>query len=417
MGPHVLVVVENVPLGVDTRLRKQVDDLLAAGCRLTVISMRHADNEPYRELPGLTLREYPAPPEGSGPLGYAREYLLAFAWATVLALRTRLRGRIDVLHLCQPPDIYFPLAWLLRWTGSRVVVDQRDLMPELLRGRYDEPPALMLTVLHWLERRTQRVAHHSVTVNQYLKDRLVAAGAAPDAVSVVRNGPVLARARRAEPDAALRDGHRYLVCWIGKMGRQDRVDLVVRAADRVVHGFGRDDCGFVVLGDGECLDELRALSAELGLERWVRFPGWLPEREVFAWLATADLGVDTSLQDEVSPVKAMEYMALGLPVVCFDLRESRALIDGAGRLVEPGDVEAVATAITELLDDPAGRRRLGEAGRRRIAAELAWERQTPAYLRALGCGLGDGSAELQPDVPGRGPVDPADVRPGGGVVP
>lgn len=380
---HIAIVVENVALGVDTRLRKQVDDLLAAGHRLTVVSMRDDDNAPYRDRPGLRVLEYPAPAQPSGAVGYAREYLQAFLWAAYHLTRVRLRDRIDVLHLCQPPDIYFPLAWLLRWTGARVVVDQRDLMPELLRGRYDEPPALMLKGLHWLERRSQRVAHSSITVNSYLRDRLVAAGARPDNVSVVRNGPVLSRVELAEPDPALRGEHRHLVCWIGKMGRQDRLDLLVKAAEKVVREHGREDCGFVVLGDGECLDEMRALTRELGLERWVTFPGWLPEADVFAYLATADLGIDTSMQVEVSPVKVMEYMALGLPVVCFDLRESRMLAEGAGVFVQPGDIDELASTVVALLDDPVERKDLGVEGRRRITEELAWERQTPVYLRAV----------------------------------
>ena len=377
------MIVENVALGVDTRLRKQVDDLLTAGHRVSVITMRDDDNARYRGVPQLSIFEYPAPKQPSGPLGYVAEYLQSFTWASWYLLRLRLRGRIDVLQICQPPDIYFPLAWLLRWGGTRIVVDQRDLMPELLAGRYDEPPGLMLKALHWLERRSQRVAHHSLTVNSYLKDRMVAAGAAPDAVSLVRNGPVLARTERIVPEPALRGEHRQLICWAGKMGRQDRVELVVRVAEHLVRELGREDCGFVILGDGECLEELRELTRELGLERWVSFPGWLPEAKLWSYLATADLGIDTSLQVEVSPVKVMEYMALGLPVVCFDLQESTLLADGAGVFVPAGDVPALATAVVELLDDPVTRKQLGETGRRRIVEELAWERQTPTYLAVL----------------------------------
>jgi glycosyltransferase involved in cell wall biosynthesis len=381
---HVAVIVENVALGVDTRLRKQVDDLLAAGCRLSVITMRDEDNARYRDVPGLTVLEYPAPSQPSGPLGYVREYLQSFAWAGTFLLRLRLRGRIDVLQLCQPPDIYFPLARLLRWGGTRVVVDQRDLMPELLTGRYAEPPALMLKALHWLERRTQRVADHSITVNAYLRNRLIGAGASPDAVSVVRNGPVLARVDQAVPEPALRGEHDNLICWAGKMGRQDRVDLAVRVAERLIVHHGKEDVHLVLLGDGECLEEVRKLAADLGVSSWVSFPGWLPEREVFGYFAAAELGLDTSLQEEVSPVKTMEYMAHGLPFVSFDLQETRRLAAGCARFVSPGDVDALADAVVALLDDESERRRLGAAGRARVEDALAWERQTATYLRAVG---------------------------------
>lgn len=390
---HVAVIVENVALGVDTRLRKQVDDLLRAGVRLSVITMRDDDNVRYRDVPGLTIFEYPAPKQPSGPVGYVGEYLQSFLWASWYLLRLRLRGRIDVLQICQPPDIYFPLAWVLRWAGTRILVDQRDLMPELLNNRYDEPPKLMLKALHWLERRSQRVAHHSLTVNTYLKNRMVAAGAKPEAVSLVYNGPVLARTSLAVAEPSLHGEHRYLVAWCGKMGRQDRVDLVVKVAEYVIRDLGREDCGFVILGDGECLDEVRQQTLDLGLERWITFPGWIPEKDLFSYLATADLGIDCSLQVEVSPVKVMEYMAQGLPLVCFDLQESRLLADGAGVFTPPGDVPTIASEVVALLDDPATRKELGDTGRRLITEQLAWERQTPIYLRAIGCEPSAATAE------------------------
>jgi glycosyltransferase involved in cell wall biosynthesis len=382
-GPHVAVLVENVSLAVDTRLRKQVNDLLGAGYRVSVVTRSDCDNGRYRTTPGLTVLEYPAPAERAGVAGYLLEYLVSFFWAALVSLRLRLRGRIDVLQVCQPPDVYFPLCWLLRLLGARIVVDQRDLMPEVFAARYAHPRPAMMAALRWLERRSQRVADETLCVNEYLQDRLVAAGAAPERVSVIRNGPVLERVERAVPDTRLKGEHRFLVCWIGKMGRQDRVDLVIRVADRLVRDHGRTDCGFAVLGDGECLDELRSMSAELGLEQWVHFPGWLPEDQVFAYLASADLGIDTSLQEEVSPVKAMEYMALGLPVICFDLQETRRITAGAAVLVPPADTDTLAKELLTLLDDPQARNRLGCTGRRRVREELAWERQAVGYLAAI----------------------------------
>jgi glycosyltransferase involved in cell wall biosynthesis len=380
---HVALIVENVALGVDIRVRKQVRDLLGAGYRLSVITMRDPDNAPYRELPGLTVYEYPAPPEGEGMRAYLREYLTSFLWAAVLLVRLRARGRIDVLQVCQPPDIYFPLCRLLRWLGARIVVDQRDLMPEVFAARYEHPQPAVLTVLRLLERRSQRVADQTVCVNEYLRDRVIQTGAAADRVTVVRNGPVLSRVDRATPDQTLKAGHRFLVCWAGKMGRQDRVDLAVRVAAEVVHEHGRTDCRFAFLGDGECLEELRALAAELQLEPWVWFPGWLPEEEVFRCLATADLGLDTTLQVEVSPVKAMEYMAFGLPMLSFDLPETRRIAVDAAVLVPPPDIPILAKELVRLLDDPQARADLGAVGRQRVRDELGWERQATAYLDAI----------------------------------
>jgi glycosyltransferase involved in cell wall biosynthesis len=379
---HVAVVVENLPLGVDTRLRKQVDDLLDAGYAVTVVTRRHEDNAAHRHREGLRLLEHQPPPEGRGILGFAVEYAVALVRGTTCLLRLRAEGPIDVLQVCQPPDVYFPVAWVLRALGARVVVDQRDLMPEVLASRGGRPPRPLVWLLHLLERGTRGVAHHIVTVNDYLRERLAGDTHHPQ-VSVVRNGPVLARADAVACDPALREGGPLLV-WAGKIGRQDRVDLVVRLADEIVHTRGRTDCRFVVLGDGECLDEVRELAGALGLSPWVRFTGWTEEREVFRHLASADVGLDTSMQNEVTPVKAMEYFAFGLPLACFDVTESRRLARDAALFAPPGDVTDLATNVLTLVDDTALRLTLGRAGRRLIEDELAWERQRAAYLAAVG---------------------------------
>jgi len=409
--PHVLLIVENIPLGIDIRVRKQVRDLLGAGYRVSVVTRRDPQNAPYLGLPGMKVLEYPAPPEPGSAGGYVREYGAAFAWAAALSLGVRLRGRVDVVQLCQPPDVYFPMGWLLRWSGAKVVIDQRDLMPELFAARYEQPRQAVVSALRWLERRTQRVGHKTICVNEYLRDRLIGAGASGDRVAVVRNGPVLGRVERTVADPALRGGHQFLCCWIGKMGRQDRVDLLLRAIAHIVTDLGRTDCRFAILGDGEALDELRSESVRLGIEPWVTFPGWLPEEQVFTYLATADLGLDTSLQNEVSPVKVMEYMAFGVPFVAFDLQETRVIGAGASALIAPGDVERLAREIVTLLDDPARRTEMGEQGRRRVREDLAWERQAPVYLDVIDslCRKKPGTDGQSPGVP----APPAGIAPAG----
>ena len=380
---HILVVVENIPLGMDRRVGKQVRDLLDGGFHVSVVTMKDPGNLSWRSLPGLSLLEYPPPAEPHSMLGYVREYASSFSWAFLLSTAARLRGRIDVIQFALPPDIYFPLGRLLSWTGATVVVDHHDLMPELFAAKYDNPRPAMDSLLRWLERRTERAADHTICTNGYFRERLIGAGAAPEQVTIVGNGPVLARVRQAAADPALRGEHKFVCCWVGEMAHQDRVDLLIDAIGHFVHGLGRTDCGFFILGDGECLDELKSQSARLGLEPWVHFPGWLTEQQVFSHLASADLGLDTSLQADISPVKILEYMAFGVPVIAFDVQETRVMSEGAAALVRPGDVQAYARELAALLDDGERRARLGEVGRERVGAELAWERQSAAYLELM----------------------------------
>jgi len=381
VAPHVAMLVENVSLFDDNRMRKQVDVLLAAGHRVSVVTRRDPRNAPFRNVEGLRLVEYPAPPDGSSTLGHLTEYAVSLAWQVPALIRLQRLDPIDVLQICQPPDLYFPFAKVMRRRGTRVLLDQRDLMPETLLQRYDAVPAGPMKVLNWLERQTQNSVDHTVTVNGYLRRRL--AGDRTDRVSLVYNGPVLSRVEQGLADPMPRPDDGHLVCWAGKMGKQDRVDQVLQVAHHVIHDLGRQDVRFKLLGNGECLDELRDLARELDIEPWVEFPGWLSEVDLYRHMASCDVGLDTSLQEEVTPVKAMEYMGVGLPVLTFDVEQTRVLTEGAGVRVAAGDTEVLAKELVSLLDNPDERRRFGTAGRKKVREELAWERQAEVYLSVI----------------------------------
>src|SRR5207248_11481853 len=107
----------------------------------------------------------------------------------------------------------------------------------------------------------------------------------------------------------------------------------------------RMDCHFAFVGDGESRSASERLAAELGLGEWTSFPGWAGQDEAFTYLSTADLGLEPNLEDCVSPVKAMEYMAFGLPFVAFDLKETRALGQEAAAYAQPNDSVGFASLI------------------------------------------------------------------------
>ena len=373
---HVALVVENLPLARDHRLRKQAGALARAGYRVTVICRADPDNH---TLPGIRVREYRPPVDGRSPLGYAREYGYSLAAAARLASSTFVTDRFDAIQVSGTPDIYFTVAAPFRRLGARLVFDQRDLSPELYELRYGRRDAVY-RLLRRFERQSYRAADHVLTVNRSL-ERIAyeRGGLPPGRVTVVGNGPRLGDVERAGPRPELRHGRRQLCVWIGVMGPQDRVELALEAVARVVRG-GHTDTHFAFVGDGESRAPAQRLATELGLDQYVSFPGWLSEAEVHAYLATADLGLEPNLEAIVSPVKAMEYMALGVPVVAFDLTETRRLAGDAAAYARPGDVDGFAAAAATLLDDPARRAALGRNGRQRVADALSWERQELAYL-------------------------------------
>jgi glycosyltransferase involved in cell wall biosynthesis len=374
---HVVLVVENVSLARDHRLRKQAASLLGAGYRVSVICRADPGN---RAVAGVRVHEYRAPVDGASAMGFAREYGYSLLAAGRLIARTYRRDRFDAIQISGTPDIYFAIAAPYRRAGVRLVFDQRDLSPELYELRFGRRDVAYRTLVR-LERASYRAADHVITVNRSLQQIAYERGSLPPGrVSIVGNGPSLAATRRAVPRPELRHGRRRLCCWVGVMGPQDRVDSAVRAAAQLVTERGRTDTHFAFIGDGETRGQAQRLATELGLADHVSFPGWLPEPEVHAYLATADVGLESNLEAIVSPVKVMEYMAFGLPFVAFDAAETRVLAGDAGAYARPGDLAGYGAHLDALLDDDARRGAMGARGRRRVAEQLSWERQEAAYL-------------------------------------
>jgi glycosyltransferase involved in cell wall biosynthesis len=388
----VLLVIENVPFSRDHRARKQADALVRAGFRVTVVTRRDPENDRYATA-GLTLRQYRPPSDGAGALGFALEYGWSLGAWIAIACRVYLREPFGAIQTGQPPDISPLLAVPFRLLSVRYVIDQRDLTPELFATRFGDTGGVLARCLRFLERSSWRLADRVLCVNASLRRAITGRGGCePSAVEIVGNGPVLARVDRAR-SLAHEPADGPTVCWVGVMGPQDRLDLALEAAAGVVHRHGRRDISFVLIGDGESRADADALAERLGIGAQVTFTGWLDEEACFGHLARAAIGIDSNLQEEVSPVKAMEYLAFGLPLVAFDLPQTREVAGDAGLYVTPGDARAFADGIVGLLDDPVRRRTMGERGERRVRDHLAWERQEERYLAVYRALLGGASTE------------------------
>jgi glycosyltransferase involved in cell wall biosynthesis len=378
-GKRALIVIENVSLARDHRARKQVDALRSDGYHVSVVCRRDDGNLGYRRLSGVRLYEYTGPREATSKIGFLWEYGYSLLAAFALCLRASVEHGFDFMQIGNPPDAQFLLALPFRLFGRVLIVDQRDLSPEVYRDRYGTDRGALWRLLCGLERRSWRAADHVITVNASLQQTIMQRGAVPrEAVTIVGNGPCSDRTAPERPE--LKCGKRFLVMWLGLMGPQDHADLAIHAAHHIVRTFGRTECHFVFVGEGEALAGLRTLTAEFRMSEYVTFTGWLDEAECMQYLATADIGLDTNLQEEVTPVKGLEYMSFGLPMVAFDLSETRRAALDAATYVPAGDPLALARNVVELLDDPDRRSEMGTAGRIRIQDELAWEHQATRYL-------------------------------------
>jgi glycosyltransferase involved in cell wall biosynthesis len=395
---RILVIVQNLPVPFDRRVWLECQALVAEGHEVTVVCPKDDDDPAYEVVEGVELHKYRGYAPGGSKFGYVTEYVYSFLATAWLTLRARRSGRFDVMQACNPPDIFWPIALGLRALDrTRFVFDHHDLCPELYQSRFPHGPQLPYRVLRALERRTHRTADHVISTNDsYRELALTRNGKSPADVTVVRTGPDPERLRRSPAYPELRRGRRFLAAYIGVMGPQDGVDNVVRAADVVVNELGRDDIAFTLIGSGDVFDDLVALRDGLGLAGHVEFTGRAPDELVTRILSTADVGLSPDplnpLNDVSTMNKTMEYMAFELPVVAFDLHETRISSGEAGVYVQPNDVHEYAKAIVELMDDEPRRLKLGMLGRERVERELAWTYQERAYLGVYRRVIGSGRA-------------------------
>ncbi len=403
--PRVLIMVANLPVPLDRRVWLECKALTEAGYDVSVVCPKAPGDPNHHVLDGVELDKYRPYPPTTRKIGLMAEQVYTFARTACLAVKVWRRHRFDAMQTCNPPDVLWPLGLLFRAVGgTRFIFDQHDLCPELYRSRFPDGPRLPYLGLRILEWCTYRTAHHVIATNEsYRSTAVERGGKQPDQVTIVRTGPDPDRLRRGTPDPALRRGRRFLVCYLGVMGPQDGVDIVLKAADVIVHELDRHDISFTLMGTGDCYEALVAQCDELGLGDYVHFTGRAPDEVVFRVFSTADIGLSADPKNPLNDVstmnKTLEYMSFELPVVAFDLRETRVSAGDAAVYARPNEVRAYAEAIVELIDDEPRRRSMGATGRARIEDKLAWHYQSDAYVGVYDRLVGTGCASV--DAPSR----------------
>jgi glycosyltransferase involved in cell wall biosynthesis len=396
---RVLILVQNLPVPFDRRVWQEALALDAAGYEVHIVCPRTNDYPRRREfLDGIHIYRYTPGPEARRSAAYLAEYTIAIVAQLRLALRVRIRRRIDVVQICNPPDLLFLAALPVVASGARLIYDHHDATPELMvaKGLREGSPLVRLITL--FERLTYRCAHVSIETNDSFRDIALQRGRmSPEDVFVVRSAPDVERFAEAEPDEIWRRGRKHLVGYVGIMGRQDGLDYLIDAAHLIIRAWKRDDIQFVLVGGGPELARLQERVRSLGIGDYVEFTGLISSgKELGTVLATADVCVspdEANRMNDISTMnKVMEYMALGKPIVQFDLHEGRVSAGEASLYTTRNDVSSLAAGIITLVDDSEMGARMGQIGRQRLVTTLSWELQVPrllaAYERALKKGRG-----------------------------
>lgn len=385
--PHVLIIVENLPVPFDARVWQESLALKENGFDVSVICPK--GKKEFREnvqvLNGILILRHDLPLEARGAVGYLMEYIAALYWQWVLAVRLYRHRPFDVIQACNPPDLSFIVAKRFkRRRGVKFVFDHHDLSPELYFAKFGRRD-LIYRLLLKLEKLTFRACDYSIATNESYRDIAINRGGMdPDNVAVVRSGPALSRMYPVPPNDAWKQGKNFLVAFVGVMARQDGLSYILGAARSLRFHHHFEDVHFVLVGDGPDFFRLQSLSVEMGVADMVEFAGRLPDTQLREVLSTSDVCVNpdeyNEFNDKSTMNKVMEYMAVGKPIVQFDLREGRVSAGESSLYCKPNDADDLAEKLVWILGHEKEREEMGLIGRDRVRTRLAWNYEKTRYI-------------------------------------
>jgi glycosyltransferase involved in cell wall biosynthesis len=378
--------VENLPVPLDRRVWQESCALRDAGYEVIVICPRMRGHvTPEEKLDGIQIYRHWISEEAGGAIGFLREYASALWGEWWLAWKAWRRHRFRLIHLCNPPDLLFLVAWPFKLFGVRVIYDVHDAWPEMFEAKFGRR-GVFYWIVRWAERLTYACANVVMATNESVRQIAINRGNKPaDRVFVVRTAPKIA-AFDGPANFDLKNNRQFLVGYIGVMGNADGVNYLVDAAYHVVHRLGRKDVQFLLMGTGPEHEALVEQRDRLQLKGFVDLPGRVSNEFLFTALRTIDLGVSCDpinpYNDHCTMNKVLEYMAFGKAQVMFDVKEGRASAGEAAAYVSENSAARLGEAICQLLDDPVGREKMGRLGEERLRTQLNWERSVEQLLEA-----------------------------------
>jgi glycosyltransferase involved in cell wall biosynthesis len=378
-GKHVLIIVENLPVPFDRRVWQEANSLKEAGAYVSIICPKMKGyNKSFERINNIDIYRHALPLEASGAIGYFLEYSVALFWEYFLSLKIYFKKRFHVIQGCNPPDLIFIVALFYKLFGVKYVFDHHDINPELYIAKYNKK-GIFYRLMLLAERLTFKTANYSIATNESYKEIAIKRGKMPaQNVQVVRSGPKLDRLTPGEGNNIYKKGRHFLVGYVGVIGEQEGLDLLLEAAKFIAQK--RNDVQFAIIGNGTELPKIKITAIELGLNEYVDFYGRVDDKKMVDILNTADVCVNPDKPTEMNNLstmnKIMEYMALKKPIVQFDLKEGRLSAQEASLYAKNTSTQDFAEKIVWLLDHPVERLRMGNFGYERIINDLAWKHES-----------------------------------------
>jgi len=378
-----MVVYTNYPS--DTRVRREAEALAHRGDVVDVVCPPTPALEGRDTFAGVGIHAVGSSySRGTRPVAYIRRYLAFLFASAVKVLRLHRRNRYDVIHVHTMPDFLVFSALGPKLLGARVVLDVHDLMPELYASKFKAGEShWVIRVIKAVERWSIGFADRAIAVHDPHRNALVGRVKDGEKLSVLMNLPDPAIfSHRGEPPKSTK----FNLIYHGMVGSRHGLDVAVRAVAKARHEV--PELELQVFGDGDYFPRIRELVAELGVENEVRLEqGLVPVEKLLPVIRDAHVGIVPLLDDPFTrymlPVKLLEYVAVGVPVIASATATICSYFDERTVCLSvPGDPDDLAARIVDLYRDTA-RRDAFAAAAREFTARHSWEREKDKYFQLI----------------------------------
>ena len=369
----------------DPRVRREAEALVQRGDTVDVICIREVKRGEKRSVDGVSLYEvWTWRYRGSNPIMYFAQYLIFFTVASLRSAWLHLKRRYDVVEVHTMPDFLVFTAAIPKLFGAKVLLDVHDLFPELYQSKFGLARShWFIRLLTWIERRSVSFADRAIAVHEPHLEVLARHGNPKDKFDVLLNvaDPRWFSPRTTEPAP----GAPFKLVYHGTIARRHGLDVAVRAVNLARSEIDRME--FAIIGVGDDVPRIERLVAELGLEDVVTLKAVVPLETLVPLVVDAHVGVVPIRYDDFTkymlPLKLLEYVALGIPVVCSDTETIRAYFDdGMLAFFRPGDERDLAARLVELYHHPERRRALGERANT-FNERFSWDSQKLKYYESI----------------------------------
>lgn len=384
---RVLIIVENLTIPLDRRVWQEATALRDAGYIVSIICPVGGEyRKPYELLENIHVYRHPLPFEADTKIGYLLEYSTALFWEFILSLKVLRKHGFDVIHACNPPDLIFLIGLFYKiFFRKKFIFDHHDINPELFEVKFGRKGFFHSLLLRF-ERMTFWSSNASIATNETFKQIAIDRGKMnPDDVYIVQSTPNLAKFKRVEPSEKLRAGKKHVIGYVGIMGSQDGVDILIESIRYLVQDKKINDLQCVIVGSGTELEKLQQMSRDYNLQNYITFTGYLSGDDLLQAYSTFDIGVipdpENVYNDKISMNKVFEYMAMGIPFVQFDLSEGRRSAGEASLYARDNSPVDLAEQMLKLMEDPELGKKLGSEGQKR-AKNLNWNHEKIKLLAA-----------------------------------